>query len=236
MTTLTEGLRTAVTLTVVVGLILAVVAYLGGSSSSARSIRGATGSGTVGHSAAAVDSHRDATAIIAFGGAVGGDCGGWFRSRPTCRSARARRARGLGAVGPRPDRNRPARGLIAPPAEALGRALVDHERRAGHCAGEQCGDQDAERQRSPVAEIGADVPEEQHEQPGGGERGDQQHSDRSDESLDHGGRSFLATSSIAVSPGSTIRRAPPARRDAHRRRRMPPGTVGMASSNGCTRD
>ena len=69
VTTLTEGLRTAVTLTVVVGLILAVVAYLGGSSSSARSIRGATGSAR-GSLRAAVDSHRDATAIIAFGGAV----------------------------------------------------------------------------------------------------------------------------------------------------------------------
>jgi hypothetical protein len=67
---LTEGLRTAVTLTVVVGLILAIVAYLGGSSSVARSVRGATGSAR-GSLRATVDSHRDATAIIAFGGAVG---------------------------------------------------------------------------------------------------------------------------------------------------------------------
>ena len=68
--TLTEGLRTAVTLTVVVGLVLAIVAYLGGSSSAARSIRGATGSAR-GSLRGTVDAHRDATAIIAFGGAVG---------------------------------------------------------------------------------------------------------------------------------------------------------------------
>lgn len=70
MFTLTEGLRTAVTLTVAVGIILAIVTYFTGSSSTARSVRGATGSAG-GSLRAAVDSHRDATAIIAFGGAVG---------------------------------------------------------------------------------------------------------------------------------------------------------------------
>lgn len=67
---LTDGLRALISLTIIVGLIIALIAYLRGDSASAGSIKSAAGAGG-GSVVTAASAHRDATALIAFGAALG---------------------------------------------------------------------------------------------------------------------------------------------------------------------
>ena len=69
VSSLTGGLITAVTLIAIIGLIGAGILYLMGSGARARALRG-TADRAGGSMMGAVNSHRDATALLAFGAAV----------------------------------------------------------------------------------------------------------------------------------------------------------------------
>ena len=67
-------------------------------------------------------------------------------------------------------------------------ASVVDDRRHGRrrdCRRQQHRHEDAQRQRAPVRQVDADVPQEQHQQPGGGEGRDEEDHDQSDQGLEH---------------------------------------------------